>query len=107
MNTISQAITSAVQKVFGQEATVELTRPDEQVADHSTNVALQLAGKEGKPPRKVAEQLVAELKTALSKEVKEVTIAGPGFINLTLADAALLADAQAAPNTKPQTYKGK
>jgi arginyl-tRNA synthetase len=106
MHEIQTALTRVIQKLFDQNMTPELTRPDEQFGDVAINAALQLAGKVGKPPREVAEQLVAALKTELP-QIKDITIAGPGFINLTFNDDALLAAAEAAPHTKPQTHKGK
>jgi arginyl-tRNA synthetase len=54
---LEQAITVAVKELFDAEVAVELARPDEQFGDYATNVALQLAGKVGKNPREVAEQL--------------------------------------------------
>jgi arginyl-tRNA synthetase len=106
MQDIQEALKSVIQKQFNQDITPELTRPDEQFGDYATNAALQLAGRVGKPPREVAEQLIAALKAELP-QVKDISIAGPGFINLTLSDEALLAAAKAAPHSKPQTYKGK
>lgn len=107
MDKVSGALRTAAKKLFETEVEVELTRPDEQFGDFATNVALQLAGKAGKPPREVAEQLVAEVKSQLGDDIKEVTIAGPGFINITLSDSALAEQAEAAPKTKPKTYKDK
>ena len=65
-----------------------MTRPDPQFGDYATNVALQLAKPLGKKPRDVAEQIATELRT--NDQIAEVTIAGPGFINLKLNDATLL-----------------
>lgn len=86
---ITAAIQAAAKQLFNQDVSVELTRPDEQFGDFSTNVALQLAGKLGQKPRDVAEQLVAALNHGLHDHVRELTIAGPGFINIALTDAAL------------------
>ena len=107
MHKISDTLIQAVKKVFSQEVEVELTRPDEQFGDYSTNVALQLAGKVGKNPREVAEALVAEIKADLGGDIEDVSIAGPGFINLKLSDAALLKQAARATKTKPTNYKDK
>lgn len=81
-------IAQLVADEFGQQADVTLTRPDSQFGDFATNVALQLAGKLGKPPREIAEQLADKLRA--SGEFERVDVAGPGFINLTLSDDALL-----------------
>jgi arginyl-tRNA synthetase len=51
--------------------------------DLSTNAAMILAKPAGKPPRALAEMLVAKLKTRA--DVTSVEIAGPGFVNLRLS----------------------
>jgi arginyl-tRNA synthetase len=107
MEKIAAALKSVVRDVFGSDITPELTRADEQFGDYATNVALQLAGRLKRPPRIVAEELAAALRDKLAGEVKEVTIAGPGFINLALGDAAVWAAAEAAPASKPQDFKGQ
>ncbi|MDP9221874.1 MAG: arginine--tRNA ligase [Actinomycetota bacterium] len=55
--------------------------------DYATNVALQVAKGAGRPPREVAELIAAELRQ--HAEVKAVDVAGPGFLNITLAGDAL------------------
>jgi arginyl-tRNA synthetase len=52
--------------------------------DLATNAAMVLAKPAGTNPRVLAELLAAELRQI--SEVSEVSIAGPGFINLRLAD---------------------
>jgi arginyl-tRNA synthetase len=54
--------------------------------DFSTNLAMVLAKVARKRPRELAERLVAELPA--SEVVERVEIAGPGFINFFLSDAA-------------------
>ncbi|AWK85120.1 arginine--tRNA ligase [Azospirillum thermophilum] len=51
--------------------------------DLSTNAAMILAKPAGKPPRALAELLVAKLKAR--PDVTSVEIAGPGFVNLRLS----------------------
>jgi arginyl-tRNA synthetase len=104
MDDIQAAITRIIQEVFETPVTPGLTRPDEQFGDISTNVALQLASRLGKSPREVATALADKIKASLGDSVQAVTIAGPGFINLRLNDATLLAQAATA-TRKPQTYK--
>ncbi len=70
---------------------VELVRPDEQFGDYATNIALRLAKSVGKNPREIADAIAAELRSELADQVTEVTIAGPGFINVQLTDQALVA----------------
>ena len=64
-------------------------RPD--LADFQCNGALAAAKAEKANPRALAERVMAEL--AGSPDLAQVEIAGPGFINLTLTDAALAARA--------------
>ena len=67
-------------------AAVELERPSEaEHGDYATNAALKLAGAPRQAPREVAAEL-AEQAAALP-HVERAEIAGPGFVNLFLADA--------------------
>jgi arginyl-tRNA synthetase len=72
---------------FGQDISPVFVRTDETHGDFSCNVAMQLAGKLGKSPREIAEVVAEELQK--SDDVKEVNIAGPGFINIRLNDEAV------------------
>jgi arginyl-tRNA synthetase len=87
MEEIKKAVTGAVRDLWGVDVDPELTRPDEQFGDYSTNVAMQLAGKAGKSPREIAEALKAKI---TSPKIAKVEIAGPGFLNITLTDDALI-----------------
>jgi arginyl-tRNA synthetase len=60
-------------------------RPD--LADFQSNGALAAAKKAGRNPREVAAEVVAKL--AGDPRLASVDIAGPGFINMKLSDAAL------------------
>jgi arginyl-tRNA synthetase len=55
--------------------------------DFASNVALAIAKPAGKAPREVAEAIIARLPTGADSPLAEVSIAGPGFINLRLAPA--------------------
>ncbi|HEY3950951.1 arginine--tRNA ligase [Phenylobacterium sp.] len=66
-------------------------RPD--LADFQSNGALAAAKRVGRNPRDLAAEVAAAL--AADPRLASVEIAGPGFINLKLADAALAARAQA------------
>ncbi|WP_456599555.1 arginine--tRNA ligase [Blastococcus sp. SYSU DS0616] len=68
------------------EVVVERPRNHEH-GDYATNVALRLAKPAGRPPREVADLLAAELRTHAG--IAGVDIAGPGFLNITLAQGAL------------------
>ncbi|SEN33243.1 arginyl-tRNA synthetase [Sphingomonas gellani] len=82
-----------------KNVTVEPPR-DASHGDLATNAAMVLAKPAGTNPRALAEALSAELRKL--PEVAEVTVAGPGFINLRLTDdtwrdelATILRDADA------------
>jgi arginyl-tRNA synthetase len=55
--------------------------------DYATNAALLLAPVVGAPPRDVAERLGDALRASLGPALDRVEVAGPGFLNLFLADA--------------------
>lgn len=85
---ITETIISTCQDLFGVEPVVMLERPEEQFGDFSTNVAMQLAKPMQKNPRDIAQELTQELqKNGL---FDSVGVAGPGFINITLTDTALI-----------------
>lgn len=100
---IRSAIAGRIAKLFGVDVDVELTRPDEQFGDYATNAALKLAKQLGENPRDVAAQLAGAL-TDGESEIASAEVAGPGFINLRLTDAALI-DLAEAPLARP--YQGR
>jgi arginyl-tRNA synthetase len=55
--------------------------------DYATNVALRLAKAAGKSPREVAETIAGRLRAV--DGVAKVDVAGPGFLNITVATASL------------------
>ena len=55
--------------------------------DYQANLAMGLAKRIGNKPRELAEKIVASLETA--GLIDKAEVAGPGFINLTLAPAVL------------------
>ena len=60
--------------------------PKPELGDYSTNAAMLLAPAFGQAPREVAERLREELDARLAGSVERVEVAGPGFVNLFLAD---------------------
>lgn len=102
MNTLENDIAQVVLTTLGVEMAVKLTIPDEQFGDAATNVAMQLAGKLGRSPREVAEELQAPI-TALTG-VESVSIAGPGFLNIRLEDSFVLSMTKRTP---AQTWANK
>jgi arginyl-tRNA synthetase len=80
------------------EVVIERPRNPEH-GDYATNVALRLAKPAGRPPREVAELLAAELRA--HEGIASVDVAGPGFLNITLAKGALGAIAVRAVTAGP------
>ncbi len=75
---------------FATRSAITLERPPRaDLGDYSTNAALLLAPGLGAPPREVAERLGGELETRLGSSLVRFEVAGPGFLNLFLADAWL------------------
>ena len=65
---------------------VPLERPkNREHGDYATSIALALAKSAGKPPREIAELIATGLRSL--EIIDRVDIAGPGFINITLAKA--------------------
>ena len=60
--------------------------PRAELGDYSTNAAMLLAPVLGAPPREIAERLSEPLASRLGADVDRIEIAGPGFLNLFLAD---------------------
>lgn len=89
---LSVAIAELIKEHFALDISPELTRPEPQFGDVATNVALKVAGMTGKKPRDVAEQLADGLRDL--DEIIEVSVAGPGFINLRFSDQALIDQAE-------------
>ncbi len=82
-------IADIIERLYGIDTDVRLTRPEPQFGDYATSVALQLANKIGTSPKAIAEAIVAEMR--IDDRFDEMTVAGPGFINFRLKDAALVA----------------
>ena len=76
---------------LGTRGGIVLERPPRaDFGDYSTNAALLLAPSVGAPPREVAERLGEELQRRLGASLERFEVAGPGFLNLFLADRWLV-----------------
>src|SRR3954454_19013594 len=65
---------------------VTLERPsDSEHGDYATNIAMRLAPAQKRAPRELAEEIVAAAREL--PDVDRAEIAGPGFVNLFVADA--------------------
>jgi arginyl-tRNA synthetase len=88
---VRSAVAAAVERgtlAVGVPDEVVIERPrNPEHGDYATNVALRLAKAAGRPPREVAEVLAGELRGR--QGISTVDVAGPGFLNVTLATGAL------------------
>ncbi|MEX0887050.1 MAG: arginine--tRNA ligase [Phycisphaeraceae bacterium] len=99
--TLDALLRRAVADALGPELadTDPILRPagDARFGDYQANLAMSLSKQVKRKPREVADEIVAALKARPEADalLAGVDVAGPGFINLTLAPEAL-ADAAAA-----------
>lgn len=89
MKTLATTLQAAIAAAYHHDITPVITRPDPAFGDYTTNVALQLAKPLQKSPREIAETLATALRD--TGEYAAVEVAGPGFLNVTLQDTAILA----------------
>jgi arginyl-tRNA synthetase len=87
MEAIKTLLEETIEKLYGQTIAAMLSRPDPAFGDFATNVALKLAGKIGKNPREIADEIAQVLP---GSDIAKAEVAGPGFINLTLSPEALI-----------------
>ncbi len=84
-NQLIEAIKTVLSSLGVGEVVFVVEHPgDLSHGDYATNVALIAAKQVKKNPKVLAEEIVSKLKELNLKEVKEISIAGPGFINFTL-----------------------
>lgn len=88
-----------IRDLYDMDLDVTVARPEASFGDYSSNIALQLASRIGKPPREIAEQIAERLRA--TDEFEEVAVAGPGFLNVRMM-ARSVADILAA--TWSDTY---
>ena len=108
---LAQRVHDAIVASFGQEhGDADPLIRSSSFADFQANVALPLGKRLGRPPRQVAGELVARLDVTDMCAAPEVS--GPGFINFTLRDDWIAAQASQmlsdrrlglAPTASPQT----
>jgi len=95
---LSDAVIAAAESLGAAPAKAPtLERPPRaDLGDYSTNAAMMLAGGLKQSPRAIAERLGEALKAQLGDAVERVEVAGPGFLNVFLADRWLKGAAAAA-----------
>ncbi len=85
---MEQKLASVISELYTLDVQPQISRPNPEFGDYATNVALQLAQKLGKSPREIAEEIAESLRQ--TGEFSEVSVAGPGFINVRVSGAAIL-----------------
>lgn len=91
MEQLASAASRIISELYGIEFVPVFTRTDAAHGDFATNVAMQLAPQVGKAPRDIAEALSESLQN--DDIVQEVSVAGPGFINVRIKSGHLFAQA--------------
>ncbi len=91
---MEEKIRTAVQDALAHEgagaAAFVVERPGEAAhGDYTTNAAMVAAKQLGQNPRELADSLARRIQDALGADVERVSVAGPGFINITLSNAAV------------------
>lgn len=89
MTDIEQAIIAAVQRLYGIAITPVVTRTQPQFGDVAINCAMQLSATLQRAPRDIAQEIVDELQAQNHAWLRDISIAGPGFINVYFTDGAL------------------
>jgi arginyl-tRNA synthetase len=95
---LERQVTAAIKDLYDLDVEIDLTRPEAQFGDYTTNIALSINKQLDKNPREVAEQLAEKLKKNLGAKLQEANVAGPGFINMILGEELL----KEALKTEPQ-----
>jgi arginyl-tRNA synthetase len=82
------ALAAEVSEGHANRQAITLERPPRaDFGDYSTNAALLLAPAAGTPPRELAQRLGEILAQRLGEQLERFEVAGPGFLNLFLADS--------------------
>src|ERR1700683_448449 len=91
---LARLMTTALAAAYGPDhADADPLIRSSQFADYQSNVALSLAKRLNRPPREIAAELAGRLGDSEVMETAEVS--GPGFINLTLREDWIAAEATA------------
>ena len=85
--TIKTYIQEICSSLYDYKESITLDVPEDQFGDLSTNVAMRLAKLNNENPKDVAQKISVEL--AKRDGIARVSVAGPGFINITIKDDLL------------------
>ena len=95
-------ISKSINDKLGFTANLETPR-NREFGDFSTNAAMVMAKSAGKNPRELANEILPKLREL--DFVTDVSVAGPGFINIKLKDDFIWHAAQEPHNTKTENPK--
>ncbi|HZN12946.1 MAG TPA: arginine--tRNA ligase [Acidimicrobiales bacterium] len=104
LSVLAPRFEAAISAAFGIEADPVLRASTQGGVDVQANAAMALGKQLGRPPREIANEVVAALDVA--DIASNVEVAGAGFINVTLKDefiASIATDALTIAGTDPQT----
>jgi len=96
-------IQKIIKDLYAVDRRVDVVRTSAQFGDFSTNIALILAGILKMPPIGIAKEIVECLK--YDDKIKDVSIAGQGFINIKLSDQFLWSNINTVLNDFDKYYK--
>jgi len=84
------AIAAAFPDLSGDVDPLVTINKNPALGDFQSNAAMGLSKRLGKPPREIAQAILAKLDIAdIAEPLTDKSVAGPGFINITLKSAAL------------------
>lgn len=83
MKQLSVLISNSLKDLYSIDRSIELSRPLGEFGDYATNIAMQISKEVGKNPREIAEEIISKISG--SEIVKDVSVAGPGFINIKVS----------------------
>ena len=90
MEKIRELLRTVISSLYNVEAEINLVEaPKDTGADFATNIAMNLAKNLKRNPMQIAEEVrekTLELDVADEREISEIEIAKPGFINIKLSD---------------------
>ena len=83
-----EEIEEKLKKIAPKDTSFSVSFAPEEFGDYSTNLALILGKRRGKPSMQAAEEIIAELKKdkTISKIFSEIKAVPPGFINFRLSE---------------------
>lgn len=95
LKNVQKSIAQVTSELFNSETVPQVSTPEEQFGDVSSNIAMQLTKELGRSPREIAEQITEKLRENV--DFTDVSVAGPGFINVRVSDSILLESLQNNP----------